>query len=58
MTKKTKEKIEGMTELEKINLFKKMQEDILNLKEEIYQFRKFAIKTQLDAVNISARLRR
>ena len=50
MTKKTKEKIEGMTELEKINLFKKMQEEILILKEEIYQFRKFAIKTQSDAV--------
>jgi len=50
MTKKTKVKIEGMTELEKINLFKKMQEDILNLKEEIYQFRKFAIQTQADAV--------
>jgi DNA repair protein RadC len=50
MTGKRKEKIKQMSELEKVNLFKTMQADILELKEEIYTFRKHVIRSQADAI--------
>lgn len=50
MTNRKREKIKQMSELEKVNLFKTMQTDILELKEEIYSFRKLAIRSQADAI--------
>jgi len=40
-----------MTQREKIRLFKEMQENILNLKDEIDGFKKKAIKSQDDVIN-------
>ena len=50
MTNRKREKIKQMSELDKVNLFKTMQSDILELKEEIYTFRKQVIRSQADAI--------
>ena len=49
MTKKTKAKVKEMTEREKIKLFKKLQSDILAVKDEIYGFKK-KVKDQQDII--------
>ena len=50
MKKTTKAKIEKMTEAEKIDLFEKLQSDILAVKESIFEFRKHKITSQGEAI--------
>ena len=50
MTREAKAEIRKMTQKEKIQLFNKLQEDILTVRNQIHNFKKHAIRKQEDAI--------